>query len=207
MSWAVCSSLTIIKDKPKLKVNSSHDITSLWCLDGLNSQIVDNEKVLAFIRFCFLNQRRERMDATCPPSESSQLLLNQNNCGAAVVRIRLENWEMSLTCWCEPFTSTKVQHTAVWHDTWKKTYSLSSSALIWKSSKKCEWVSMPHILLPPQRHEWVWMGCWAECCGKVLLWELGLVQPGITAWGAACVQWTVLSTLGEQRELSTSENQ
>lgn len=29
MSWAVCSSLAIIKDKPKLKVNSSLDIISL----------------------------------------------------------------------------------------------------------------------------------------------------------------------------------
>lgn len=72
------------------------------------------------------------------------------------------------------------------------------------TSKMWEWASfalIPHML-PPQwkllrcRHEWVWMGRWAVCCGKGLLWELGFSQIGITAWGAACVQWTVLSTLG-----------
>lgn len=69
MSWAVCSSLTIIKDKPELKVSSSHDITSRRRSDGpaLNSGQYKSALMcyLSFLESCMKSRKGSRCSFGC----------------------------------------------------------------------------------------------------------------------------------------------
>lgn len=186
MSSAVCSSPTIIKDKPKLKVSSRHDIISPP-QPGLNKSF--------FKYFSFLLS-----EMIC--------LFVPGACWVNTQNVRATNLFTSCgqdePCWRDPFhlhqcTTNPAQRDSVEShlekrrippphthtDTQKTSKDVPPYALI---------SHMVEMKLLRCRHEWIWMRvCWVVCAvGRGLLWE----QTGITAWGAACVQWTVLSTLG-----------